>query len=153
MMILYYFGLAFVFGIQQVQIIMYMVGIILLSHMAIKNIRNAKKVLDITNKKKQSLWKSAMDGAGSALFPSSLIWWVSTVGTVLVSRTDNIPHYLLACIGILSGFMLCNVVYFVIVALVDKFSSNKIIYWLNILSGCILFYIAYTFVLELMAIL
>ncbi len=153
MMFLYYFGLATVFSITQIQIAMYIVGIILLSKIAIKNIRNAKQVLDITNKKKQSLWKSALDGAGSALFPSSLIWWVSTVGTVLVSRTSHLPHFILACAGILFGFQLCNIVYFIIVVLIDKLSSSKIIYWLNILSGCILLYIAFTFIKQLLVIL
>ena len=154
MMILYYFGLAVVFSYPKIQIILYVVGTILLVKMALKNIKNAKNVLDIHgDKKKQPLWKSALDGVGSCLFPSSLIWWVSTVGTVLVSRTSHLPHFAVACAGILFGFQLTNITYFIIVALIDKFSSNKIIYWLNILSGCVLLYIAYTFVIQLWALL
>lgn len=153
MMFLYYFGLSIIFTVKSVQIVLWLVGIVLLVRIAIKNIKNAKNTLDVGKGNKQSLWKSVLDGVGSALLPSSLVWWVSTVGTVLVNRTAHLPHFITACIGILSGFMFCNIIYYIIVTLIDKFSSNKIIYWLNILSGCILLYIAYTFVLELLAVL
>jgi len=153
MMVLYYIGASVIFTYEVVQIGLYVVGTILLTRIAYNNIKNAHKTLELGGGEKQSLWKSVLDGVGAALLPSSAIWWVSTVGTVLVNRTDHLPSFVLACVGILSGFMFCNFVYFTIVALIDKFSSNKIIYYLNILSGCILMYIASTFVKQLVEIL
>lgn len=153
MMFLYYFGLSVIFTVESVQIVLWVVGTILLVRIALKNMKNAKNALDISKGNKQSLGKSVLDGVGAALLPSSVVWWVSTVGTVLVNRTAHLPNFIIACVGILSGFMFCNVIYMTIVALIDKFSSNKIIYWLNILSGVILLYIASTFVQQLWVVL
>ena len=153
MMVLYYIGASVIFSYKPVQVILYIVGTILLTKIAYKNVKNAHKALELGGGDKQSLFKSLLDGVGAALLPSSAIWWVSTVGTVLVNRTSHLPSFLLACVGILAGFMFCNLVYFAIVVLIDKLSSNKIIYWLNILSGCILLYIAFTFVKQLLVLL
>ena len=154
MFVLYYIGASIIFSYHYVQIGLWVIGIMLLSRMAYGNIKNAKKTLEVDrNGNKQPIMKSVLDGVVTAVLPSTLIWWVTTVGTVLVNTTHHFPSFLAGCVGILAGFTASNIIWTLVVLVVDKLATNKIIYWLNILSGVILFYIAFTFLLQLLEVL
>lgn len=149
MFLLYYVGATFIFEIKAVQIILYLLGIVLLSKIAFNNIKNAKHSLD-TEGNRQSLVKSMTDGIIAASIPSSIIFWVATVGTALVGTTDHFPTFLLACSGIILGFQASNLIWVTVVVFINKLANSKLLYWLNILSGVILSGIVISFILQLL---
>ena len=159
MFVLYYFGLSFFFTIPVVKVVLWLGGVLVLGYLGFTCIKDAHVLFDTEgNNTKQSYKKSLLDGIAISFVPSNIVFWVATFGTFLTGAIeDSTFMFILACLGILLGFQLHNVLWGLFMHLVNKLSNMKVVYWFNILSGFILFgfsaYFAYQLYLTIMGML
>lgn len=150
MMTLYYFGIANIFSNHYMKMLLYLVGTFVLGKISYGCFKGANASIEtLKDEQVQTYWDSILDGIKIALVPSSVIFWVSTFGSFIASSGT----FILSCIGILTGFMGCNVAYMFIATGIKKLSNNKVVYYFNIFAGCILacfsLYFLYQFIMEL----
>lgn len=139
MMLLYYFGLSYIFSFDIVKIILYFVGMFIISKIGINCIKGAKKQIDIGKDECiRSPKESLKDGIKIALVPSSIIYWVSIYGVFLSKTLHDTSLFITTCIGILIGFFFNNIFYMFVSHIINKFANQKIVYFINIGSGTFL---------------
>lgn len=151
MMLLYYFGLSYIFSITPVKVAIYLIGIFVLGNLALGCFRHTHiKLQDNVKTIHSHFWHSILDGIKVSFVPSSIVYWTSLYGVYLSQHMDN---FFIACLGILFGFQLNNWFYTIVSYLIKKFASQTIIKWVNIIGGLILSGFALYFVYQLFLIL
>ena len=149
MMCLYYFGLSKIFQVHSIQIILYTIGIFILTKLAISCFKKPISNIESNACVRHSIKESIKDGMKVSVIPSSLITWVALYGSFLSAQ----PNFFVACAGILTGFVMVDIAYMLIVMVINKFSNDKIFKLVNMFGGVALLGFAIKFVINLIQLL
>lgn len=146
-----YFGFASILSIPLIQIPMWLLGALFLAYLGYDSIKNANQHITLAGgETTKSFLSSYRNGLLVAVSPGNLVFWISVFGAVLTDSYDltQPTKFLIVGAGILTGILVHDIGLLAIVALTRKVMSPKMIQWISIIAGLILFGFASYFVYE-----
>ncbi|USL45550.1 LysE family transporter [Priestia megaterium] len=150
MMLLIYLGLASVFTIPSVKLIMWIFGFIILCYLGYDSIKSASATVEenIHSQDKETPFKSFISGFLIAISnPLNIIFWVGIYGSVLTSAIDKIgkKEALIYSIAIFVGITCWDLFMATLVHFGRKRLKSNVLKWVSILAGIFLIGFGLTF--------
>ncbi|MGE7665085.1 LysE family transporter [Ureibacillus composti] len=148
-------GLASLLALPVIQIPMWLIGAAFLLYLGYDSIKNANKGITLSGEKaKKSIFSSYKNGLLVAVSPGNLVFWVNVFGVVLAKNySSDSNQFTIVALGIITGILLHDLGLLTIVSITRKAMSRKMINWLTIAAGILLFgfagYFIYEFVMSL----
>lgn len=148
-------GLASILALPVIQIPMWLIGAAFLLYLGYDSIKNANKGITLSGEKaKKSFFSSYKNGLLVAVSPGNLVFWVNVFGVVLAKNySSDSNQFTIVALGIVTGILLHDLGLLTIVSITRKAMSRKMINWLTIAAGILLFgfagYFIYEFVMSL----
>ncbi|MDM5333219.1 LysE family transporter [Ureibacillus composti] len=148
-------GLASILALPVIQIPMWLIGAAFLLYLGYDSIKNANQGITLSGEKvTKSFFSSYKNGLLVAVSPGNLVFWVNVFGVVLAKNYSNdSSQFTIVALGIITGILLHDLGLLTIVSISRKAMSRKMINWLTIAAGILLFgfagYFIYEFVVSL----
>ncbi|MBM7610655.1 threonine/homoserine/homoserine lactone efflux protein [Lysinibacillus composti] len=148
-------GLASILALPVIQIPMWLIGAAFLLYLGYDSIKNANQGITLSGEKAtKSFFSSYKNGLLVAVSPGNLVFWVNVFGVVLAKNYSNdSSQFTIVALGIITGILLHDLGLLTIVSISRKAMSRKMINWLTIAAGILLFgfagYFIYEFVMSL----
>ena len=151
LILLLYFGFSSFLSAPFLQSFMWLLGAVLLFYIALDNIKNADKDINLGNEEiKKSKKSSFMRGFLVGISPANIVFWLGVFGTVLSNSLIASPgsEFFIISLGFLSGIILHDVGFMSIVSVTRKFLNERHVKRISILAGCALLFLSMYFVFE-----
>lgn len=128
---------------------LWLLGAIFLAHLGWQSIKTRAHVLNESEKKKESLFKSFKNGLMIGLNPGNIVFWLSVLGTSIAGASNNSEISLvLVSISILLGIVLHDILLASITSFFNRFMTPKAEHFVSIIAGIALFGFAAYFAKE-----
>ncbi|GER66535.1 amino acid transporter [Weizmannia acidilactici] len=149
--LLLYFGFAPLLSLSVVQTIMWFAGCVFLVYIGCESVKDAGKDINLGNEQPtKSLKSSYLNGFFVAVSPGSVMFWMGIFGTILSNSMHvyGISGFLFASAGILTGITLHDITLMAVISKTRTLLNKKIIKWVSVTAGCLLFGFAAYFMFE-----
>ncbi|MGE6663867.1 LysE family transporter [Paenibacillus xylanexedens] len=150
-----YFGFASALALHYIQIPLWIVGAGFLTYLGYDSIKNADRDITPANEKTQkSFFITYRNGLLVTASPGNLVFWISVFGAVLSQSysSSSTGSFVVAAIGVMTGMLIHDLGLLSIVSVSRKVMSRRMIQWVSMMAGIVLFgfslYFLYEFIVS-----